>query len=109
MSEHPPRRVLCTDCGISRSAEPARCARACQFIAPDYPRLEKAAHGRARELSRGEERFFGPYLAMHRARLRAPLPDAQWSGITTRIAERLLETGGVSAVLCMRADAKDRW
>ncbi len=109
MNEHPPRRVLCTDCGISRSAEPARCASACQFIAPDYPRLEKAAHGRMREPLRGEERFFGPYLAMHRAHLRTPLPDAQWTGITTRIAERLLESGAVSAVLCMRADASDRW
>ena len=25
-------RNLCTDCGISRSAEPKRCASACQFI-----------------------------------------------------------------------------
>jgi coenzyme F420 hydrogenase subunit beta len=105
----PPRRVLCTDCGISRTAEPARCARACQFIAPDYPRLERAVHGRARDAARGEEAFFGPFLAMHRARLRQPLPGAQWTGITTRLAERLLESGRVSAVLCMRADPADRW
>ena len=31
-----PERTLCTDCGISRSADPRRCGRACQFIEPDY-------------------------------------------------------------------------
>lgn len=46
---------------------------------------------------------------MHRAALRDPRPDAQWTGITTRIAERLLETGAVDAVLTMTADPNDRW
>jgi coenzyme F420 hydrogenase subunit beta len=46
---------------------------------------------------------------MHRARLTAPLPGAQWTGITTRIAARLLETGAVDAVLAMTADPEDRW
>jgi hypothetical protein len=31
-------RDLCTDCGISRSNDPGRCGRACQFIKPDYPK-----------------------------------------------------------------------
>ncbi|HRC39613.1 MAG TPA: Coenzyme F420 hydrogenase/dehydrogenase, beta subunit C-terminal domain, partial [Rubrivivax sp.] len=39
----------------------------------------------------------------------APRPGAQWSGITTRLAERLLETGAVDAVLTMAADPQDRW
>ncbi|WP_448581049.1 Coenzyme F420 hydrogenase/dehydrogenase, beta subunit C-terminal domain [Thermaurantiacus sp.] len=46
---------------------------------------------------------------MHRARLKSPLPGAQWTGITTRIAERLLETGAVDAVLTMVPDPADRW
>jgi coenzyme F420 hydrogenase subunit beta len=103
-----PRR-LCTDCGVSRMADPKACGRACQFIAPDYPRLEAAVQGRPRDPARDDERFFGPYLSMHRARLTAPLPGAQWTGITTRIAARLLETGAVDAVLAMTADPEDRW
>ncbi len=46
---------------------------------------------------------------MVRAALRAPRAGAQWSGITTRIAERLLETEAVDAVLTMARDAQDGW
>lgn len=102
-------RDLCTDCGISRTADASRCGRACQFIKPDYPRLEAQVHGRSRDPARPDETFFGPFEQMHRAALRAPRPDAQWTGITTRIAERLLEAGAVDAVLTMTADPNDRW
>lgn len=102
-------RDLCTDCGISRTADASRCGRACQFIKPDYPRLEAQVHGRSRDPARPDESFFGPFEQMHRAALRDPRPDAQWTGITTRIAERLLETGAVDAVLTMTADPNDRW
>ena len=102
-------RGLCTDCGISRSAEPKACGRACQFIRPDYPRLELQVHGRARDPARPDEVFFGPFRRMLRASLAAPRPGAQWTGITTRLAERLLETGAVDAVLTMAADPADRW
>ena len=102
-------RGLCTDCGISRSSDPKACGRACQFIAPDYPRLEAQVHGRARDAAKPDELFFGPFRRMLRATLKAPRPGAQWSGITTRIAERLLETGAVDAVLAMAPDPEDRW
>ena len=102
-------RALCTDCGVSRMAEPRRCATACQFIQPDYPALETQVHGRARDPARPDELHFGPFRRMLRAELRAPAPGAQWTGITTRIAERLLETGAVDAVLTMAADPSDRW
>ncbi len=105
----PPHRDLCTDCGISRSSEPGRCGKACQFISPDYPALEGRVHGRARDPGRLDELHFGPIRAMHRAALNAPRPGAQWTGITTRLAERLLETGAVDAVLTMAADPDDRW
>jgi coenzyme F420 hydrogenase subunit beta len=104
-----PHRNLCTDCGVSRMADDKACGRACQFIAPDYPALEAAVHGRARDPARLDELHFGPFRRMVRARLRAPLPGAQWTGITTRIAARLLETGAVDAVLTMAPDAEDRW
>ena len=102
-------RGLCTDCGISRMAIAKSCGTACQFIAPDYPAREAAAHGRARDAARGDELFFGPYRRMLRARLAPPRPGAQWSGIATRLAERLLETGAVEAVLTMAPDPEDRW
>ncbi len=104
-----PHRALCTDCGLSRTDDPKRCGRACQFIAPDYSGLEAQVHGRARDPARPDELHFGPFLRMARAALRQPSPGAQWTGITTRIAERLLETGAVEAVLTMAPHPDDRW
>ena len=104
-----PARGLCTDCGLSRSSDPKRCGQACQFIKPDYARLETAVHGRERDIDTVDELFFGPHKRMLRARMATPLPGAQWTGITTRLAERLLETGAVDAVLTMAPDANDKW
>ncbi|HKK34905.1 MAG TPA: Coenzyme F420 hydrogenase/dehydrogenase, beta subunit C-terminal domain [Paracoccaceae bacterium] len=103
----PAPRDLCTDCGLSRTADPGRCGRACQSLTPDYSGLERQVHGRAR--GEGDELFFGPYRRMVRARLTPPRDGAQWSGITTRLAERLLETGAVTGVLTVAPDPEDRW
>ena len=102
-------RDLCTDCGISRSSDPKACGRACQFIRPDYDRLETQVHGRARDPGRTDEMHFGPFRRMVRASLKQARPGAQWTGIATRIAERLLETGKVDAVLAMAPDPADKW
>jgi coenzyme F420 hydrogenase subunit beta len=104
-----PHRHLCTDCGISRTDDPKRCGQACQFIKPDYDRLETAVHGRTRDPSRSDELFFGPFQRMVKAILQPARAGAQWSGITTRIAEKLLEAGQVQAVLTMAPDPDDRW
>jgi len=104
-----PARHLCTDCGISRSSDPKRCGRACQFIRPDYATLEARVHGRARDPARPDERHFGPFRRMLRAALRPPREGAQWTGIATRLGERLLETGAVDAVLTVAPDPADRW
>ena len=111
MNDAQPHRRLCTDCGVSRTAQPARCGQACQFIAPDYPALERRVHGRARNegAAQADELFFGPYQQMHAARLRQPLAGAQWTGLTTRLAERLLDTGQVDAVIAMAPHPEDRW
>jgi coenzyme F420 hydrogenase subunit beta len=85
------------------------CGTACQFIAPDYPAMEARVHGRARDPARPDELHFGPFRRMARARLAIPIADAQWTGIATRIAERLLETGAVDAVLTMAPAEDDRW
>ncbi len=106
---NPAPRELCTDCGLSRTADAKRCGRACQFIQPNYPAMEAKVHGRARDATRPDETFFGPFRRMVRAALAAPRPGAQWTGVTTRIAERLLETGAVEAVLTMAPDPDDSW
>ncbi len=103
------QRGLCTDCGISRTDDPGRCGKACQFIAPDYPTLEKTVHGRTRHSDPSDEHFFGPFKRMVRAKLKNPSFGAQWTGITTKIAERLLERGAIDAVLTMAPDPDDRW
>jgi len=102
-------RELCTDCGISRSSDPKQCGRACQFIKPDYPALERQVHGRARDPDRADELFFGPFRRMLRASMLRAREGAQWTGIATRLGERLLETGAVDAVLTMAPDPDDRW
>lgn len=102
-------RGLCTDCGVSRTDTPKDCAFACQFIKPDYPAMERKVHGRERDPSRPDEAFFGPFKQMVRASLKTPSAGAQWTGITTRIAERLLERGSIDAVLTMAPDEQDRW
>jgi coenzyme F420 hydrogenase subunit beta len=104
-----PFRSLCTDCGVSRSSDPKRCGRACQFIAPDYDGLEQQVHGRKRNAGRVDELHFGSFRRMWRASLKTPLAGAQWTGITTRLGERLLESGKVDAVLAMSGDQDDRW
>lgn len=103
-----PRRI-CTDCGLSRMKDAKLCGEACQFIRPEYPALERKVHGRERDPENGDELFFGPHLAMHRAVLKAPAVGAQWTGITTRIAELLLAGGHVDAVLAVAPEPDDRW
>lgn len=67
-------------------------------------------HGRARDPAEAsDERFFGVHHAMYRAWLTPNRPGAQWSGLTTRIAERLLEAGAVDAVLCVGPTPGDPW
>jgi coenzyme F420 hydrogenase subunit beta len=100
---------LCTDCGISRTEDAKRCGQACQFIKPDYAHLEQRVHGRVRDANRPDELHFGVHQKMVRAALTHPREGAQWTGITTRIGERLLETGAVDAVLTMAPDPNDKW
>lgn len=102
-------RHLCTDCGVSRLEDPKACGRACQFIKPDYEGLEARVHGRARDPNRPDELHFGPFRRMVRAALEPPREGAQWTGIATRLAERLLERGAVDVVLTVAPDPDDRW
>jgi hypothetical protein len=46
---------------------------------------------------------------MLRARLKQSREGAQWTGITTHIGERLLESHAVDAILTMTQDPNDSW
>jgi coenzyme F420 hydrogenase subunit beta len=102
------RPGLCTDCGVSRMKDATACGKACQFIKPDYPGLELKTHGRTAH-SDDDEAFFGVMQTMQRARLTPAALGAQWTGITTAIAARLLKTGAVDAVLTVAPDPVDKW
>lgn len=102
-------RTLCTDCGVSRMADPALCGQVCQFIKPDYDRLETQVHGRARDPNRPDELHFGPFQALYRAKMLEPAPGAQWTGIATGLAAALLTSGWVEAILTMAPHPGDRW
>ena len=88
--------------------DPGACGSACQFIKPDYVSSESRVHGRPAATT-GDEAFFGVTQRMYKAALKSPRTGAQWTGLTTRLAEQLLETGTIDAVLCMVPDAADRW
>ena len=103
------RPGLCTDCGVSRMGDGKDCGRACQFIQPDYDGLESRTHGRSADPGLGEEQFFGVTQSMLRARLTPAAKGAQWTGITTTIAAKLLESGAVDAVLTEAPDPADKW
>ncbi len=107
----PPHRSLCTDCGVSRTALAKSCGQVCQFIKPNYTEQAIRIHGTLNSKLRPpqEEPFFGRVEQMWQARMRNPIAGAQWTGITTRIAEKLLETGKVDAVLTMAPDPNDQW
>ena len=103
------RPGLCTDCGVSRIGDGKDCGKACQFIHPDYDTLETRAHGRVTNPAQGDEHFFGVAQTLLRARLTPAAMGAQWTGITTTLAARLLETGAVDAVLTVAPDPTDKW
>jgi len=106
----PVPRSLCTDCGISRTKNPSRCGTACQFIKPDYPKLETQIHGRERDENiNSDELHFGTFKRIVKAKLKSPSEGAQWTGITTQLAEQLLAHGLVDAVIAVKPNESDRW
>lgn len=101
-----PRGKMCTDCGLSRMKIANQCGSACQFTTPDFPALETKVQGAPRDMAIEDQAFFGPHLSMHRAAMRTPKVGAQWTGITTSLAAKMLETGAVDAILTL-APAED--
>lgn len=95
------RPKLCSDCGLCDSSYRPLMARACVFVNNQTEALEQRLHGRRRKA--GDELLFGIYREMYAARLPKPAPGAQWSGMVTTLAARLLERGLVDGVITTRA------
>lgn len=92
------RPRFCSDCGLCNSqAYHQLMAQTCVFVANQVEALELQIHGRNRTV--GDEQIFGVFETMQAARMRQPAPGAQWSGIITMIAIRLLERGMVDGVV----------
>ncbi len=91
------RPRLCSDCGLCDSSLRPLMPRSCVFVQNQVGDLEQRLHGRIRQGA--EELLFGIYRTMYAARMRQPLAHAQWSGIVTSLAARLIEEGRVEAVI----------
>ena len=104
-----PAKDLCSQCGLCDSRWVAYVRSACAFLEQRFEAMEQRAHGRSRDLDNEDELYFGVQQRMLSARLQAPIPGAQWSGIVSRIGVRALETGLVDAVLCVQQSEHDRF
>jgi coenzyme F420-reducing hydrogenase beta subunit len=70
--------------------------------------LEEAVHGRRRNLDDRDDLRFGVHDEMLYARNREPVAGAQWTGIVTRVAVEMLQSGAVDAVVCVQSADDDR-
>ena len=104
-----PAKDLCSDCGLCDSRWVAYVRRACAFLEQRFEAMETAAHGRSRDIDNENELYFGVHQRMFTARLKEPIPGAQWTGIVSRIGVRALENGLVDAVLCVGQSPDDRF
>ncbi|GJD12777.1 Uncharacterized protein Gasu2_68490 [Galdieria sulphuraria] len=104
-----PAKSLCSHCGLCDTRFIHYVKDSCAFLNQHISELEYTVHGKSRDLEVENELYFGVHLNMIAARRKQPLPGAQWSGIVTSIATRLLETGKVQGIVCVRNDEQDRF
>ncbi|MFS8781449.1 Coenzyme F420 hydrogenase/dehydrogenase, beta subunit C-terminal domain [Synechococcus sp. W55.1] len=114
-SGHYPAKELCSQCGLCDTRYVAQVREACAFLNQQLTQLEEQTHGRSRESLRSgslavtDTDYFGVYEAMFTARKRDPIPGAQWTGIVSSIGMKALTSGLVEGVVCVQADAQDRF
>ena len=95
-----PAKELCSSCGLCDTPLVAFVKDACPFLGDGngrIPSLERQTHGRERTEA---ERHFGVNEELLFARA-SGMPGAQWTGIVTSIACRMLATGAVEGVVCV--------
>ncbi|MFN3927222.1 MAG: Coenzyme F420 hydrogenase/dehydrogenase, beta subunit C-terminal domain [Pseudanabaenaceae cyanobacterium] len=104
-----PAKELCSECGLCDTHYIHYVKQACAFIAPDIQGLEAKTHGRQRDLDNDNELYFGVHQQMWSARKQQPIAGAQWTGIVSAIAMKMLTTGTVEGVVCVQNQPQDRF
>ncbi|CAK0787353.1 hypothetical protein CVIRNUC_010573 [Coccomyxa viridis] len=107
-----PAKEFCSHCGLCDTYYVAHVKDACAFLGDGMSKieaLEQEVHGRGRDLDSMDDLHFGVHQDMMYALAAPPVPGAQWTGVVTRIAIEMLESGQVEAVVCVQSDERDRF
>jgi len=104
-----PAKQLCSECGLCDTYYIHYVKDACAFLNQQIAELEKEAHDRSRNLDREDEWYFGVHQDMMAARKKKPIEGAQWTGIVSTIACKMLEEGIVEGVVCVQNTSEDRF
>jgi coenzyme F420 hydrogenase subunit beta len=108
-SSRRPAKDLCSECGLCDTHYIHYVKEACAFINQQIPELEVQAHGRSRDLANEDDWYFGVHQDMMSARKTEPIPGAQWTGIVSSIATKMLTSGMVEGVVCVQNTEEDRF
>ena len=104
-----PAKDLCSDCGLCDTYFIHYVKEACAVLNQQIPALETVTHGRSRDLDNEDEVYFGVRQDMMTARKNDPIPGAQWTGIVSSLAIKMLNEGWVEGVVCVQNTEEDRF
>ena len=104
-----PAKELCSECGLCDTYYVHYVKEACAFLNQQIKELESQSHSRSRNLDNSDELYFGVQQEMMAARKKEPIPGAQWTGIVSSIAIKMLESGIVEGVVCVQNTKEDRF
>ena len=104
-----PAKELCSECGLCDTYYIHYVKEACAFLNQQIAELETVAHGRSRDLNNEDDWYFGVSQEMMAARKKQPIAGAQWTGIVSTIACKMLERGLVEGVVCVQNTPEDRF
>jgi 3,8-divinyl protochlorophyllide a 8-vinyl-reductase (ferredoxin) len=108
-SSRRPAKELCSECGLCDTYYIHYVKDACAFINQQISELEEQTHGRSRNLDAANDVYFGVHQSMMAARKTEPIPGAQWTGIVSSIAIKMLNRGLVEGVVCVQNTQEDRF
>ncbi|ANV88364.1 Coenzyme F420 hydrogenase/dehydrogenase, beta subunit C-terminal domain [Picosynechococcus sp. PCC 7117] len=104
-----PAKALCSDCGLCDTHFIHYVKEACAFLNQQFDKLETKVHGRKRDLDQEQEMYFGVHQKMVAARKTEPIEGAQWTGIVSSLACKMLEEKLVEGVVCVQSSPDDRF
>ncbi len=102
-------KKLCSLCGLCmvKDWSAQEVVQGCVFNIGWLGKQELLVFGRERCQDDTDELFFGMCKERFVARMKNPLPQGQFTGIITRIAQKAFETGLVEAVVTLHRSKKD--